>query len=131
MKSLMDLEQDIYAGLKTGTEVVLAVGEALDQIRDRKLYKAKYRTFEAYVKDRFSMKRSRAYHLISAARVIKELRAHFKETELPKNESVVRPLMKFKDQQLIDIWQAVLDINQDPRREDVEAVVEKVALRVG
>ena len=124
---MQELEHDIYSGLRTGTEVVLAVGEALDQIRSRKLYKNKHRTFEAYVLDKFSMKRSRAYHLMSAAKIIKQLRSHFDTSDLPKNESVVRPLMKFKDQQLIDIWQAVLDINPDPRREDVEAAVAKIA----
>lgn len=123
----MDLEKDIHAALKTGTEIVLVIGTALDEIRDGKLYKEEHRTFETYVKEKFSMKRSRAYHLISAARVIKELRSHFKESELPKNESVVRPLMKFKEKQLIDIWQAVLKTYKDPRREDVEAVVEKIA----
>ncbi|MGR3279779.1 hypothetical protein ACSYAD_32500 [Acaryochloris marina NIES-2412] len=125
----MDLEKDIHAALKTGAEVVLAIGTALDQIRDRKLYKAEFRTFEAYVNKKFSMKRSRAYHLISAARVIKELQSHFKETELPKNESVVRPLMKFKEQQLIEIWQTVLNSYKDPGRADVEAVIKKLQTR--
>lgn len=123
----MELEQDIQAALKINTEIVLTIGTALDQIRDGKLYKAEHRTFEAYVEEKFSMTRARAYHLMSAARVIKELQTHFKETELPKNESVVRPLMKFKEQQLIDIWQAVLKTYEDPRREDVEAVIEKFA----
>lgn len=129
MENLMDLEQDIHAALKTGTEIVLAIGTALDQIRDRKLYKAEFRTFEAYVDNKFSMKRSRAYHLMSAARVIKELQMHFKETELPKNESVVRPLMKFKEQQLIEIWQTVLKSYEDPGRADVEAVIKKLQTR--
>lgn len=124
---MQELEKDIYTGLRTGTEVVLAVGDALDQIRSRKLYKGEYRTFAAYIQEKFSMKRSRAYHLISAAKIIKQLRSHFDASDLPKNESVVRPLMKFKEQQLIDIWQAVLDINRDPRREDVEAAVAKIA----
>lgn len=123
----MTLEKNIHAALKTGTEIVLIIGTALDEIRDGKLYKEEYGTFEAYVNNKFSMKRSRAYHLMSAARVIKELQAHFKETELPKNESVVRPLMKFKGQQLIDIWQAVLKTYENPRREDVEAAIEKIA----
>lgn len=127
MKNIQELEKDIYSGLRTGTEVVLAVGEALDQIRSRRLYKQEFRTFDAYIQDKFDMKRSRAYHLMSAAKIIKQLRAHFDDSDLPKNESVVRPLMKFKEQQLIDIWQAVLDINPDPRREDVEAAVTQVA----
>lgn len=127
MKNIQQLETDIYAGLRTGTEVVLAVGEALDQIRSRKLYKQDFRTFDAYIQEKFEMKRSRAYHLMSAAKIIKQLREHFDVSDLPKNESVVRPLMKFKEQQLIDIWQAVLDINPDPRREDVEAAVTQVA----
>jgi hypothetical protein len=126
MKNLSDLEQDVAAVLKPGAEIVLAAGDALAQIRDRRLYKATGQTFEEYVQERFSVERSRAYHLISAARVIKELRPHFKVIELPQNESAARPLMKFRGQQLVNIWQAVLEANKNPRREDVQAVIKKL-----
>lgn len=124
MENLKSLEENIESGLRSGAEVVLAVGHSLAEIRDRKLYKdAGYRSFSKYLEESFSMTRARAYHLISAARVIDDLRSHFKESELPQNESVVRPLMKFEQDQLVEIWKAVLDAYKEPRREDVLGIV--------
>ena len=45
-------------------------GKALKEIRDRRLYRSTPKTFERYVKDRFSMKQSRSYQLMDAAIVV-------------------------------------------------------------
>jgi hypothetical protein len=125
MNDLSALELEIQQGLDSSAEIVFRVGSALAKIRDDKLYKQSgYRSFEKYVLERFSMSRSRAYHLISAAQVIEDLRPHFKHSVLPKNESVVRPLMKFPKQQRVDIWGAVLAAHPDPRREDVLSIAQ-------
>jgi hypothetical protein len=42
-------------------------GRALREIRDSRLYRAKYPTFEAYLKEVWEMSRSRAYQLIDFA----------------------------------------------------------------
>ena len=57
--------------------------------------------------------------------MIDDLRSHFKESELPQNESLVRPLMKFEKDALIEIWSAVLSSYSEPRRNDVANVVAK------
>jgi hypothetical protein len=125
MLKLSQLEQEINLGLHQGAEVVCRVGGALAQIRDRKLYRdCGYRSFEAYVKDKFSMTRARAYHLMSAAEVIADLQPHFEGKALPQNESVVRPLMGFAQEERVAIWKAVLEVYSNPRREDVAIVVQ-------
>jgi hypothetical protein len=128
MSALSKLEQEIRWGLQSGSEVVYRVGTALAQIRDGKLYReCGYRSFEKYTKEQFSMSRARAYHLISAAEVIADLKPHFQDKVLPKNESVVRPLVKFPTDKRIDIWKAVLAAYSDPRREDVLSISQTFA----
>lgn len=123
METLSELEQEIRRGLQNSSEIVFQVGSALSKIRDDKLYRnCGYRSFEKYVSEQFSMSRGRAYHLISAAEVIADLKPHFKGKLLPKNESVVRPLMKFPKDKRVDIWEAVLAVCPDPRREDVVSI---------
>lgn len=128
MSNLSELEQEIRWGLQSGSEIVYRVGTALAQIRDAKLYReCGYRSFEKYVQDQFSMSRARAYHLISAAEIIADLKPHFNDKALPKNESVVRPLMKFSKDKRVDIWGAVLAVYPDPRREDVLSIAQSFA----
>lgn len=61
---LVHLESTIEHGLQTFVEV----GEALAKIRDARLYKEDYDTFEAYLSERWGLSRKRGYDLISASR---------------------------------------------------------------
>ena len=65
--NLADLERVIERGLETFIEV----GDALTQIRDRKLYRETHSTFESYTEERWGLKRTRAYELMQAAGVAK------------------------------------------------------------
>ncbi len=60
---LAECEQTIQRGLSTFIEV----GSALLTIRDQRLYRVHYATFEAYCEQRWSLSRGRAYQLINAA----------------------------------------------------------------
>jgi hypothetical protein len=62
---LAELEQVVDRGLQT----FLEVGQALREIRDSRLYREDYSTFEAYLDERWGMSRSRGYRLIDAAAV--------------------------------------------------------------
>lgn len=59
---LFKLESVIRTGLKTFFEV----GRALMAIRDLKLYRERFKTFEAYLASRWEIKRQRAYELMDA-----------------------------------------------------------------
>lgn len=61
-------EQVIVKGLSTFREV----GQALTRIRDERLYREDFATFDAYCKDRFGFSRQRASQLICCVKMEKE-----------------------------------------------------------
>ena len=77
----------IQRGLKTFYEV----GEALMVIREKRLYRQTYHTFEEYCQQRWDMSRFYAHRLISASEVASNL---LPIGNMPTNESQVRPLTK-------------------------------------
>lgn len=64
-RTLAELEAIIDAGLQTFFEV----GNALAEIRERRLYRDQYETFDVYCRERFNFNRQRASQLIKAAAV--------------------------------------------------------------
>lgn len=63
---LKQCEIAIERGLNTFVEV----GRALAEIRDARLYRIDFKTFESYCKERWEIGRSRAYELIDQAKVV-------------------------------------------------------------
>ncbi len=63
---LAELEATIARGLRTFYDV----GQALTVLRDERLYRAGYTTFERYCQARWSMVRQRAYQLMDAAAIM-------------------------------------------------------------
>jgi hypothetical protein len=63
---LAELEQAIERGLQTFVEV----GEALREIRDSRLYRQDFGSFEGYCRERWGFSRPRAYELIQGADVV-------------------------------------------------------------
>lgn len=59
--------------IKTGVETFMEVGAALAEIRDRRLYRIEYKTFEAYCREKWGMSRVQAHHLISGAKAVETL----------------------------------------------------------
>lgn len=84
------LEATIESGLQTFHEV----GSALLEIRDSRLYRAEFSTFEDYCRDRWDMSRPRAYQLIDAAQVVASLSTNV-DTPAPSREGHARALGKF------------------------------------
>jgi hypothetical protein len=64
-RTLAELEQIIETGLARYQEV----GNALDEIHSRGLYKEAHPTFEAYLKEKWSISRAHGYRLLAAAKV--------------------------------------------------------------
>lgn len=102
-QQLERFEVAIARGLRTFVEV----GEALLSIRDRRLYRANYRTFEDYCRDRWSMARRTAYQLMDAAGVVENVRNCAQA--LPANEAQVRPLAMLQPDEQRLVWQVVQD----------------------
>lgn len=99
IKRLKECEDVIEQGLNTFYEV----GNALAEVRDSRLYRIKYATFEDYCQERWGMSRRRGYELIAAAAVVENVRncAH----EEPANEAQARELSKLDEIAQEAVWQ--------------------------
>lgn len=94
--------------VETGLTVFVAVGNALLEIRDSRLYRQQYPTFEAYCRERWGLKQSHAYRMIDAAAVVGNLQSS-PIGELPKTESQARPLTRLEPEVQREVWREVVD----------------------
>ena len=95
---LSSLEATVERSLKAFWEI----GQALRQIRDRRLYRQDFSTFEDYCTNRWEMSRRWAYQLIEAATVYENVR-HGAQI-LPANERQLRPLTALPSQEQPRAW---------------------------
>lgn len=106
---LDELETTIDAGLKTFVDV----GLALMEIRDGRLYRESYGTFEDYCRERWGMVRQHANRLIAAAGVIENLEPI--GSILPETESQARPLAQLPDNVQAEAWKIAVETAPDGR----------------
>jgi hypothetical protein len=86
-----DRLQELERTITLGKQSFIDVGQALEKIRDGKLYKERgYGTFEEYCEIRWEFKKSQAYRQITASREALKL----SETERPKTEREMRKSLK-------------------------------------
>ena len=105
-------ERTIARGLKS----FLAVGAALMAIRDRRLYRQQYDTFEEYCIRRWDFSRIRAYQICAASEVAASL-STIVNIPLPENEAQTRPLTRLKDPaQWRRAWQAAVKVAAAEKR---------------
>lgn len=78
--------------IQNGLTSFIEVGNALIAIRDKRLYRATYGTFEQYCHDRWRIERRRAYQLMDAAGVVSNLTDDVKT--FSHSESHVAPFAK-------------------------------------
>jgi hypothetical protein len=95
---LYQCELVIEGGLRTFVDV----GNALLTIRDKRLYRDEYGTFETYCQERWGFVPSRARQLIAAARIVGNIGTVTNVT--PANESQARPLMALAREQQREAW---------------------------
>lgn len=121
LSALSTHEEVIERGLKTFQEV----GTALLAIRDGRLYREHYGTFEDYCKERWSMSRSYAHRTIEAAQVVRNLLPI--GNILPSAESQVRPLTQLEPEAQWVAWQEAVETapNGKPTAAHVAKVVER------
>lgn len=75
------------AVIERGLTTFFAVGRALQAIREKRLYRASHTSFEAYMRERWGMTKTRAIQLIGAAQVVENL-----ADSAPANEAQTRSL---------------------------------------
>jgi hypothetical protein len=120
-QELEALEQTIERGLATFIEV----GQALAEIRESRLYRAGFDTFEDYCRERWGMERAHAYRQIEAAQVAAVLSPN---GDIPANEAQARELARLKDEpeKLAEAWEEASS-NGAPTAGKVHEAVQKVA----
>ncbi len=99
---LQQYEATIERGLKTFVDV----GNALLAIRDGRLYRQEYGTFEEYCRERWGMTRQNANRLIAASETVLVLEPIGSK---PENESQIRPLTSLKPEQQREVWQRAVE----------------------
>lgn len=116
------LERKIERGLSTFREV----GEALLEVREKRLYRMTHATFESYCADRWQLARARAYQLMGAAEVATMLG----DGRGPLNESQARELVPVfhTDPSLVPkVWKAVQETGEPITGPVIRRVAAQVA----
>jgi hypothetical protein len=122
---LQACEQVIEHGLQTFYEV----GQALMDIRDKKLYRGVYVNFEVYCLERWNFTGARARLFMRSAEVMDNLSKNETIVSfLPSNEAQARPLSKLEPEDQRVAWQAVVEAVGEGKitAAHVEATVKRV-----
>lgn len=103
----------IEKGFNTFTEV----GNALFEIRNNKLYREYHTTFEEYCKEKWQIKRQRAYELMDSAGIVNILSEISDKSEVQKDavvikESYAAALGKIPEDIRNEVWQKVVEDQQ-------------------
>jgi hypothetical protein len=109
--------------IKQGLETFIEVGKALMIIRDKRLYRKEYGTFENYCKDKWGVSRIHAHRLVESAEVISNLLPV--GNILPDSERQARPLTKIEPELQPIIWNEVVQENETITAQKVEQAVGK------
>lgn len=105
-QELAQHEQIIERGLKTFVDV----GNALLAIRERKLYRDDYKTFETYCQNRWGFTSERARLLMRSAEVMDNLsQTPTMVGVLPTSERQARPLIKLEPEQQREVWERAFE----------------------
>jgi hypothetical protein len=91
---LAELEVVIERGLQTFVEV----GNALAEVRDKRLYRQTHRTFELYCRERWGFSRQHAYRQMYAARLV----SMSPTGDIPATERQARALLAARRQPIAD-----------------------------
>jgi len=104
-------EQQRFAGheaaIEHGLQTFVSVGNALLAIRDDRLYRQDYATFEDYCRERWNIERRRAYQLMDAAAIVNNIAPDVKN--FTHRESHVAPLTHLDPADQREVWQEAIE----------------------
>jgi hypothetical protein len=110
--------------IKQGLNTFIEVGQALMTIKEKRLYRISFKTFEDYCIERWAISKPRAYQLIEAANVMIGLSTIV--DVLPKSESQVRPLTSLEPEIQKEVWKEVVKQSEETRQPITAARVQSV-----
>lgn len=117
--------------IQEGRETFVKVGNALIEIREAKLYRAGYSTFEEYLSKRWGLQRQRAYELMDASQVVNTVSENSDGLPAaiapPQKEAHAAPLAVLPPQLQKNAWRLVSEVADKTGRKVTAALVETIA----
>ncbi|WP_406000723.1 hypothetical protein [Streptomyces sp. NBC_00829] len=95
------------AVIERGIATFVEVGNALAEIRERRLYRAEHGSFEDYCRARWKFGRRRANELIASAEVVGAIAPT--ELPVPENEGQARELSRVPEPERAGVWAATIE----------------------
>ena len=111
--------------IKQGLETFIEVGQALMIIRDKRLYRIGFSTFEDYCQEKWGMVASRARQLIASTETVLNLKSVTIVT--PATESQTRPLTSLEPDAQREAWKEVMQQSQETGKPITAVMVQQVA----
>lgn len=122
---LAELERVIQENLRG----FVAVGQALAEIRETRLYRKKYPLFEDYCRELWEMSHQRAFQLEASAKVVNNLATIVATSKdgteieiLPANEAQARELARLQPEEQVKVWSDLLMVARVQSNEKGENV---------
>jgi hypothetical protein len=97
--------------IKQGLQTFIEVGQALMTIKEKRLYRIAFKTFEDYCVERWSINKAYANRLIQATESITNLTPM--GVILPQSERQVRPLTSLEPEIQKEVWKEVVKTHGD------------------
>jgi hypothetical protein len=112
--------------IKDNLRSFIVKGESFKLIRDQKLYRNKYFSFEAYCKAAFGLEPGTCKRYISTCEVINKLKESVGEKYLPENFYIALELTKVKVIPVDDFWHTVMTTSEQLGVEITQKFVSKL-----
>ena len=114
--------------IEKGKQGFIEVGTALLIIREEKLFKDTFCTFEEYCNERWGFTKTHANRFIASAKVTENL-APIGVIQ-PTSESQIRPITKLEPEQQAEVWKKAVETAPEGKitAKHVEKVVEGLAM---
>jgi hypothetical protein len=113
--------------IEQGKTHFVNVGEALQKIRDKRLFRENNRTFDAYLKDRWGFGRIYALNQIDFSEVVQNLVK--KKLPVPAHEATARAIGRFSKPDQPKVWKEALKLAG--KNEPSSGQVRQVAIDLG
>lgn len=120
---LRELESEIRRELRG----FLVVGAAFLEIREKKLYKLKFDTFEDYCKKVWDITERMFRYISDGYKVVENLNKCSEFRLRPSREAQVRPMVRLKPQQQVMVWKIALERCPEDQEPTASLIIDVVA----
>jgi len=111
--------------IKQGLKTFVEVGQALMLIRDKRLYRAEFGTFEAYCQDKWQLSKTHVNRLVQSSKVVQNIEMTPIGVK-PQTETQARPLTKLEPELQAEAWQKTVEQHgENITQKKVEEVVKE------